>query len=165
MRYIWPLSNLCTIINPISQLQSVLMQNAKRSSVLHYSCSPYAYCYNLPGGYDCECLPGFQGNGYVCKGNRIYIYIFTINIFAWWSFCAFCWIGLLKYCERKYTQTKLIISEFYVHVLTHLPGQEGRHFADNIFRCIFIKEKFVILMKSSVKFVSKYSFDNNPAFV
>ena len=35
------------------------------------------------------------------------------------------------------------------------PGQNGCHFADNIFRCIFINKKFCILIKISLSFVPK----------
>ena len=45
------------------------------------------------------------------------------------------------------------------------PGQNGRHFAVNIFRCIFMNEKFSILIKISLKFVHKGLIDNNPALV
>ena len=34
-----------------------------------------------------------------------------------------------------------------------LPGQNGYHFADDDFRCIFVNEKFRILIKISLKFV------------
>ena len=44
------------------------------------------------------------------------------------------------------------------------PGQNGRHFADDIFRCILMKEKFRILIKISLKFVPKGLIDNNPSF-
>ena len=47
---------------------------------------------------------------------------------------------------------------------TSPPGQNGRHFADNIFGWIFVNEKFCILIKISLKFVPKGSIDNNPAF-
>ena len=43
------------------------------------------------------------------------------------------------------------------------PGQNGHHFADDIFRCIFVNEKFCILIRISLKFVSKGLIDNNPA--
>ena len=42
-------------------------------------------------------------------------------------------------------------------------GQNGRRFADDIFRCISLNEKFCILIKMSLKFVPKGPFDNNPA--
>ena len=45
------------------------------------------------------------------------------------------------------------------------PGQNGRHFADYIFGCIFINKKFYILIKISLKFVPKGPIDNNPALV
>ena len=40
-------------------------------------------------------------------------------------------------------------------VLTHLPGQYGRHFADDIFSCIFVNEKFGILIRITLQFVPK----------
>ena len=68
------------------------------------------------------------------------------------------------------------IPSFYLDVLTypgphprcflaHLPGQNGRHFADDIFLCIFTNEKFCILIKIPPKFVPKGPIDNKPAFV
>ena len=40
------------------------------------------------------------------------------------------------------------------------PGQNGRHFADDIFECIFVNEKVCILIKISLKFVTKGPIDN-----
>ena len=34
------------------------------------------------------------------------------------------------------------------------PGQNGDHFADDIFKCIFMNEKFCISIQISLKFVS-----------
>ena len=45
------------------------------------------------------------------------------------------------------------------------PGQNGRHFTDDIFGCIFVNEKFCISIKFSLKFVPKGPVDNNPALV
>ena len=45
------------------------------------------------------------------------------------------------------------------------PGQNGRHFADDSFKCISVNEKFLILIQISVKFVPKGPIDNNPALV
>ena len=44
-------------------------------------------------------------------------------------------------------------------------GQNGRYFADDIFRWIFMNEKFCILIKISLKFLPKFPIDNNPALV
>ena len=43
------------------------------------------------------------------------------------------------------------------------PGQNGRHFAEDIFRCIFMNENLCILIKISLNFVPRV--DNNPALV
>ena len=40
--------------------------------------------------------------------------------------------------------------------------QNGRHFADDIFRCIFMNEKFCILIKIPLKFVPEGPIGNNP---
>ena len=45
------------------------------------------------------------------------------------------------------------------------PGQNGRHFADGIFICIFLNDKFYILIKISLNFVSDGPVDNNQALV
>ena len=43
--------------------------------------------------------------------------------------------------------------------------QNGRHFADDICRCIFVNEKFYILIEISLKFVPKGPINNIPALV
>ena len=43
------------------------------------------------------------------------------------------------------------------------PRQNGRHFADNMFKCIFLNEYVWILNEISPKFVPKGSINNNPA--
>ena len=50
-----------------------------------------------------------------------------------------------------------------VHTLRQ--RQDGRHFAHNIFECIFLNENCSILIKISLKYVRKCPMDNNPAFV
>ena len=45
------------------------------------------------------------------------------------------------------------------------PGQNGRHFADDIFKYIFTKERFCILIRISLKFATKGQIDNTAAFV
>ena len=46
-----------------------------------------------------------------------------------------------------------------------LTWQNGRHFADDVFRCIFVAEKFCILIKISLKCVPKSPIDHNPALL
>ena len=58
------------------------------------------------------------------------------------------------------------IGLFGLHHLTISPiGQNGRHFADDIFRCIFVNEKLCILIQISLKFVPMGPADNDPALV
>ena len=45
------------------------------------------------------------------------------------------------------------------------PIQNGRHFTDNIFKCIFLNENAWILVKIALKYVPKGPIDNIPALV
>ena len=45
------------------------------------------------------------------------------------------------------------------------PRQNGRHFANDIFKCIFLKENVWIPIKISMKFVLKGQINNIPALV
>ena len=51
------------------------------------------------------------------------------------------------------------------HFNSFPPGQDGRHFADNIFRCIFLNKNCVCVCRISLKFFPKGPIDNNPALV
>ena len=54
--------------------------------------------------------------------------------------------------------------EFFSLVNTLRPRQNGRHFTDDIFKCIFLNENAWILLKISLKFVPKV-WINIPALV
>ena len=45
------------------------------------------------------------------------------------------------------------------------PRQTNCHFADDIFKCIFLIENLAILIKTSLEFVPKGPIDNKPALV
>ena len=50
--------------------------------------------------------------------------------------------------------------------LTHLPlDKMAAILADDIFKCIFLNEKFCILIRISLKFAAKGQIDNKPALV
>ena len=51
------------------------------------------------------------------------------------------------------------------HFNTLRPGQNGRHFADDIFKCIFFNENVWIPIEISLQFVPKGPIDNSPALV
>ena len=50
-------------------------------------------------------------------------------------------------------------------VNTSAPGKDICHFTDDIFRCIFVNEKFCILIRISVKFVLMCPINKIPALV
>ena len=54
---------------------------------------------------------------------------------------------------------------YFMCVNSSPPGHNDRRFADDIFRWIFVNEKFCILIKISLKFVPKRPIDNYPALV
>ena len=45
------------------------------------------------------------------------------------------------------------------------PRQNGRRFADDVFKCIFLNENVWVSLKISMKFVPKIPINNNPALV
>ena len=45
------------------------------------------------------------------------------------------------------------------------PRQNGRHFPDDLYKCIFLNENVWILIRISLKFVPKGPINNNPALV
>ena len=59
-----------------------------------------------------------------------------------------------------------LLPEFtQISVYSSPPGQNGRHFAHNIFKCIFKNEKVETLIEISLKFVPKGPLDNNQALL
>lgn len=40
-------------------------------------CIETAACNNNAGSFSCSCLPGYEGNGFVCTGIQSYLYHFT----------------------------------------------------------------------------------------
>ena len=51
------------------------------------------------------------------------------------------------------------------HIWTLRPRQNGRHFADDIFKCISFNENVWIPIKISLKFVPKGPINNSPSLV
>ena len=63
-----------------------------------------------------------------------------------------------------YSFGRLVIhSTARTYINTLKPRQNGRHFADDTFKCIFLKENIRISTKISLKFVPKCPIDNIPA--
>ena len=66
--------------------------------------------------------------------------------------------------KQNKTQHNHVHNSWYPFI-SSAPGQNGGHFAYNIFRGIFVNEDFCILIKISLKFVHKGPIDNNPGSV
>ena len=59
----------------------------------------------------------------------------------------------------------LLISASTYHRIEFFVDKLAAILSDDIFKCIFVNEKFCILIKISLKFVPKGPFDNNPPLV
>ena len=77
----------------------------------------------------------------------------------------------LRLCSNKqslFRRKRMSVSSCMFHRIqmstfnSSSPGQNGCHFADDIFRCIFVNDKLCIVIKISLKFVLKGSVDNYP---
>ena len=85
------------------------------------------------------------------------------------SSCAFSrrihfyYDSLLTACLTHIGQTKMATSNVGFNTLR--PRQNGRHFADDIFKCIFLNENVWIPIKISMKFVPKGPINNIPSLV
>ena len=62
-------------------------------------------------------------------------------------------------------ETETYVREVPVLLNTLRPRQNGRHFADDIFKCIFLNENVWIPIQISLKFVPKSPINNIPALV
>ena len=80
------------------------------------------------------------------------------------------WVRLFGYFGAKPLQDqswwpRSILTYDITKWINSSPGQNGCHFADIIFRCIFMNEKVCILIQFSLKFVPNGPIDNNPTLV
>ena len=86
---------------------------------------------------------------------------------------AWSWIArdTCEKCKSKQKRNNSVV-QLRCRVFTSMsflntlrPRQNGRHFADDIFKCIFLNENIWIPIKISVKFVPKGPINNIPALV
>ena len=74
--------------------------------------------------------------------------------------------NIIQWCCCSYKYPSLLFAgNIFMLLNSSHPGQDDRYFADDIFICIFVNEKFFILIKTSLKFAPKGPIDNNPALV
>ena len=67
--------------------------------------------------------------------------------------------------SSKAQQNTFVLFEFIYTFNTLRPRQNGRHFADDTFKCIFLNENVITSTKISLKFVPKCSINNIPTLV
>ena len=58
-----------------------------------------------------------------------------------------------------------VLNFLSISLNTLRPRQNGRHFPDDIFKCIFLNENVLISIKISLKFVPKGQINNIRALV
>ena len=83
--------------------------------------------------------------------------------------CAFViiWCLLIAFVKHKFIIDGHLCSMYFCLYIynTLRPRQDGRHFPDDIFKCIFLNENARILLKKSPKFVPNVGIHNIPALV
>ena len=67
--------------------------------------------------------------------------------------------------ERNTNQWNGYIQFWNLVINSLRPRKNGRSFADDIFKCIFLTENVWISIKIPLKFVAKGPINNNPAMV
>ena len=72
------------------------------------------------------------------------------------------WLWFQRQRNHAFPDVSLSIRQSYI---TLRPRKNGRHFADDIFKCIFLNETVWIPIEISQKFVPKGSINNIPSFV
>ena len=83
------------------------------------------------------------------------------------------WLSVKKVTNVKHHMGSILLQRFRpisieiptIKFNTLKPRQNGHHFPDDIFKCIFLNENVWILIKISLEFVPKGLIDNIPALV
>ena len=91
------------------------------------------------------------------------------NVFIWWRHHADVFLCPIEraWQEQRSLRVAHLPTPLESHCLSNSspPEQNGCHFADDVFKCIFLNEKFCILFRISPKFVPEGAIDNKPALV
>ena len=95
----------------------------------------------------------------LCEGNPPVSSSDAITAYTIWHTHANTYHKLNIYVQR-WLRPKILTD-----INTLRPRQNGRHFADDIFKCIFLNENVWIPIKISLKFVAQGPINNIPALV
>ena len=71
----------------------------------------------------------------------------------------------VEHMERSWSELLRLVCSLHSSVNTLRPRQDGRHFADDILKCILFNENVWIPIKISLKSVPKGPINNIPAMV
>ena len=74
---------------------------------------------------------------------------------------SFYWIWIAS----KRSSLKWVSLDVFFMINTLRPGHDAQHFADDIFKCVFLNEDIPISINISLKFVPKGLINNIPALV
>ena len=89
--------------------------------------------------------------------SKWYIHICLLLFYA-----LYVWI---LYGNTQIRIITLVIHWVYILMNSSIPGQNDRRCANYMFKYIFVNEKYFILIKSSLKFVTNSPINNKPALV
>ena len=110
--------------------------------VLYSASAPATMCV-----ISCDTGPHYNSTGLYCMGKVV------ASTAPWICHC-------LAACKITVVCTRIPFS-----INTLRPRQNGRHFADDTFKCIFVNGNVRILIEISLKFVPKGPINNIPALV
>ena len=83
-----------------------------------------------------------------------------------WFYCAFILVQTLINGWLTHPSNKLVcVDLMYQWINTLRPRQNGRHFADDLFKCSFLNENVWISIKIPLKFNRKGPINNIPSLV
>ena len=89
---------------------------------------------------------------YACA---LFLYSYFLYVYMVLHYLAFMYYALILLCQEWRNKDVQSINQSVTNTYLNssLPGQNGRHFTDDIFRCIFLNETICISIQISLKFV------------
>ena len=123
-----------------------------------------AWCVVAPSHYLSQCWPRSMLWYAITRPQRVKdvvhpkTFVFVLN-------SALISANFTYIIQGHFTNTGAITWLHLVPVYKLRQRQNGRHFADSIFKCIFLNENVWITIKFSMKFVPKGPINNIPALV
>ena len=101
----------------------------------------------------------------LCNSNKVQWSGFRVSQ-KWWHGRISLLVQLSITSSSDNTDDVHLIIRGKMHMInSHPPGKNGHHFADNIFRCIFMNKEFCILIRITLEIVPKSPIDGNPALL